>query len=150
MEVPIKGGSASLREYLTVGERRRFILASSGSDEKNPGPVMDAREDLLLLLLESWTLPKAKPTNREMLWDLAPEEYDPMQNFVDTVLGKALEGINPEPSPETSSPTNGSPGSSTTSKDEPTPMPPSTLSSLNGGESLATESSSPVLPTTST
>jgi hypothetical protein len=53
----------------------------------------------------------------------------------------ALLGVDTSPAKDKASPTNGSPFSAGTLKDEPTPTPPSTPTSLNGTESTPIESS---------
>jgi hypothetical protein len=142
MIVAIPGGEATLRDTLTIKERRtlRAIATSAMELAQKAGAnealntadadFMLATQDrladaTLLAFLVSWTLDKPLPT-ADTIGEMDGNVYDAISKAIEDHGGAF--GIDTSPTVDKSSPTNGSLGSGTSSKGEPTPTLQSTSS----------------------
>lgn len=169
MIIDIPGGTATLRDTISVGKRREIRRLSLGAlgvmskvqnlsedssladlaqlemqpdDAKVMFDVQDATQDATILaFLESWTLDQPLPT-ADTIGELDAELYDALAEGVNKI--GVLGGVDTSVNPAKDSPTDGSPSSDSDSKDEPTLTSPLITSSSNGTESTVTESSIPV------
>lgn len=123
MEIEIPGGKATLKDKLTVRERRQIeaimFRGLSGAEQAPDGTirvgsgttssdtVWSLEDTKFLLYLESWTLDKPLPTTREELMDLDADLFDAVVKAVDAMTA----AVDTSPSPDRQSPTIGSPSS---------------------------------------
>jgi hypothetical protein len=169
MEIQIPGGTATLRDTLTIRERREIQRIALGAmslanqitgdsvamNAADAGLLMDTQDKMadatLVAYLQSWTLDKPLPTldTIDETGKVFPGTIDEMDGDVYDAITAAIEknsalaGVDTSPSRDKQSPMLGSPFYAGTSKDEPTPTLPSTTTSSNGTESTVSESSIP-------
>ena len=159
MIIDIPGGTATLKDTLTIRERRAIQHIALGamslanqltgdSVALNPtdaGLLMDTQDQMtdatLIAYLVSWTLDKPLPT-LDTIDEMDGDVYDAITDAIEKKGGVA--GVDTSPSKDKQSPMQGSPFSDGTSKDEPTLTPPSTTTSSSDTESTLSESSTPV------
>lgn len=123
MEIEIPGGSATLKDKLTVRERRQIeevmFRGLQGAEQAPDGTVRvgsgtataetvwSLEDTKFLVYLQSWTLDKPVPTTPEELLDLDADVLDAVVKAVDAMTS----AVDTSPSKDKSSPTTGSPSS---------------------------------------